>query len=858
MKPFLTLAALALLCPAAAAQVRPLAERIALADPRGRLPGNLGAAEACAVGDFDGDGVVDLARAGGGRITILVQSRSGVFAERPQPATLGVSGVVSALVQGDFDGDGDLDLVVGLRLAEDQVLLNDGTGRFGFAPVGSIPPGSSLATTAIVAGDFDRRGGMDLLLFAANAAPRLLFSAVGGSFFDLSSRLPAAAQVVRLTGSAADFDGDGDLDLALLGTRLSPTIVLWNPGNGDFAAGTSLAYAAANGFRSVAVADLDGDRLPELVLGPEVTGFAAPHVVRVSRTGLTRIPPVANGVALDGWRALALGDYNGDLNIDLAALDESGSLRVAPGNGAGAFGTSMSLLDAGGRLEICAVDLEPDGDLDLFVPGTTAPDALLLGGGSPPFLDTESHTIQSNPGGDSTLPVPIDLTGEGDPDLLVASRAGRFATFQNDGGARFLRAPLAPPDQSSLGSIAAVLVGRLRRGAPLDALFVVGQPSPAALSGVVILQRDLAAGWLDRSGMIVGSQVGRLVTAGTTAVLGRAGDVLAPTSLLLGDAAGRVFALANDGTTITESVNAVPHVHSGAIRKILVRDLDGDGVQDLLVLAVNSPPEFHRGSGTQGSVFTHRPGVFPTITPATDAVIEDFNRDGRLDVFCVTPGSPEGVTIFFGTPSGAWLEVTQRELGLAPRTTTARSIVSLGPADARVTVLGRVDGPPLSLTRSATGPFVVADGVEVRGSTAFAHWAVADFDLDGDDDLVGTRDDTQLTVLLRSERGIAARGPAQIGRQARFDVFAPSGHLCFVLMSPLVTRIEIPPLGILRLLGPATLLGLVSPPTGASALELVVPLGLPPGELPLQLVTLDPLTQGIAIGGLERVVLSDG
>jgi hypothetical protein len=843
----------------APAQVRPIPAPGALTDPRPRLPAGLGEAVDCVIGDFDRDGRPDLARASPDRLRILFQEPSGVFAERAAqaPIVVGIGNRIRGIASGDFDGDGDLDLVVGQLTAADFVLQNDGSGLFVRGPAGAIPPTPFLATLQIVAANFDGRGPDDLLVLPANGPPRLLLASLSGSFSDASGFLPAAALSARSVAVAGDLDLDGAPDLVLGGTALAPTLVLFNAGNGDFtqsAQSSPVSIAAAD----LAIADLDGLGPPEIVVAPETAVTAPPLVLRASRAGVVRVPPQAGGFTLNGWQQLALGDLDGNGFADLVALDDDGAVWAASGNGTGGFAAGNAILDAADRRGLCVADLDRDGDLDLWVPGSLERDAILLGWPGNGPTPTESATSLARGGYAGWRGALVDATGDSDPDLMLCSSTGRFALWVNDGGARFTESPLTPPDQNALGTIVAILPARLIAGGASRDLFVVGQPNPIVPSGLKVFGRPTVGAWVDRSQIVVGSQNGRVLTCASVATLGAATASVARSDLLLGDAQGLVSVHRNDGTTIAEVPSAVPFAHGSSIHAIVSGDLDGDGAADLVVLPSSGSPELHRASPPDRLHFTRVAGAFTTLVPASAAVIEDFDADGRRDVLLATPGSPEGLTFFRGLAGGGYVDVSPSEFATLPVLGDARALAVLGPPTARRVVVGRGSGPDLLIERPAGGPFRLVESIAIRGSESTRELLTADLDTDRDDDVVVLRSDASPALLLRSDLGLACRGPASAGKVMRLDVTAPPGRPVFVLFSPITMRAELPPFGVLRLVSPATFLGAVSPPTGAFAIELAVPSTLLPGALPMQIVTLDPATAAIELGNLEIVELSRG
>ncbi|MFZ9899332.1 MAG: FG-GAP-like repeat-containing protein [Gemmatimonadaceae bacterium] len=223
-----------------------------------------------AVGDVNGDGFPDLALANrGSRQAVASYLCMGMAGGRVREPCREIStGSATTITMADVNGDRALDLLVPHRDGgQGVVLLNDGRGNF---PT-RVPFGPARATIrAAQAADFDGDGLMDLAAIDELGTALVMRGVVGGRFANAAPLGPAGQKPYAL--AVSDVDANGRPDVIVGYTNARP-IVFFNEGPGQF---TPMPFGDAQGIvYGITVADLNEDRLADMVLARS----DAPNVV---------------------------------------------------------------------------------------------------------------------------------------------------------------------------------------------------------------------------------------------------------------------------------------------------------------------------------------------------------------------------------------------------------------------------------------------------------------------------------------------------------------------------------------------------------------------------------------------------
>ncbi|MBW4698767.1 MAG: VCBS repeat-containing protein [Aphanocapsa lilacina HA4352-LM1] len=241
-----------------------------------------------AAGDLDGDGDLDIVSANrySDTLSVLSNNGNGTFGA-PRNLVLPARSGPSALVVADLDGDGDLDLVTANVFAAGvSVFLNNGNGTFSAAQ--NYP--AAAGTSDVVAGDLDGDGDLDLM--TANRGADNVSVLLGGGDGTFGATRNFAVGNYPLAVAVGDLDGDGDLD-GLTANRRGSGNVSVLPGNGSGGFGTAVSFdTGGDGATGVEAADFDGDGDLDLAV---INGFAS-NVGVLINTGDGVVLPVIDSI----------------------------------------------------------------------------------------------------------------------------------------------------------------------------------------------------------------------------------------------------------------------------------------------------------------------------------------------------------------------------------------------------------------------------------------------------------------------------------------------------------------------------------------------------------------------------------
>jgi hypothetical protein len=591
-------------------------------------------ARAIAAGDFNRDGLVDVAHAGLDTfdVTILLNTREGGLIHS---STIGVGTGPFDMTSGDVNRDGYLDLVVACADSNTITILR-GFADGNFSRARDIATGADRSPRGVVVADIDGDGVLDLVYTSYATGAVVALKGDGRGAFTAWRRM--ASPAAQPQGVAAgDFDRDGRVDLAVA-HHASDGLVIWRQSPGGF---TPAVVPGESALNVLAVADLDGNGWLDVAAASTDRGRVG--VYRGGAAGLVH----AGSYHVDADpRDIELADLNMDGARDvLTASRSSSTVNVLPGDPAhrGTFLSRDVFAAAAGSRAVAVGDFDADGVPDVAVGNQYAGAVSILTNTTP--FDRTAYTF-----GRLALPAGADLSryraglmsGRGFA-VTDANRDGRLDFVQRVAGANSVAVVLREGPTVILNGpapYAGHVVDDFDGNDAADVLYFASGGSNGGTS--LLTFRGNGRGGFTRSNPT--ELAGVTLAACAAGDLNRDGrpDLACVEGGSVGENGGALYALLGRG----DGTFRVPSAATGGYgMDPQVADINRDGRLDV-VLGLTG--EIWYGDGNGG--LTQGPGVEVGFNAGWRAAVAELNRDGYPDLVFSYNGESLWATL--GGPAG--------------------------------------------------------------------------------------------------------------------------------------------------------------------------------------------------------------
>ncbi len=360
-------------------------------------------------------------------------------------ATQSLKLTASAAQAGDVYATAFLN-TVGASPIDPSVTNNRGAASVNVAEVIVSEPAQSigLGGTASAAGDLNKDGFSDLVLVANGEQPGLLLAiesptSLNPALAQAGDKRRGLASIALSFGTSgagadvavADFDGDQDLDVVVANGPGIASAVYRNDGNAVLTELATLGAASRND-RTLAVADMNGDSRPDIVIGS-----ANANTIYLNQAGTTfaatALPTASGAGAVD----VVLVDVVGSTLPDVIFVYGSGAVARYENVNGTVSGTAVAV-DAGPVSVAAAADFNRDGRADLL---------LGRGGPAPSGLPSKAVYLNNNAGGftagaalgatPTTNLALGDIDADGLTDFVAINATGAHQAYLGDGNGGF-------------------------------------------------------------------------------------------------------------------------------------------------------------------------------------------------------------------------------------------------------------------------------------------------------------------------------------------------------------------------------------------------------------------------------------
>ena len=542
--------------------------------------------------------------------------------------------------------------------------------------------------------------------------------------------------------AAADFNGDGHLDLVHVPNGISQDVLVLYGRGGTEKFGPPTNVSVGGEARRVAVGDVNGDGKPDLVFSLDI-GFAEPSarlsVLLNDGTGKFGAP---NTVPLQGNASqIVLADLNNDAKLDIVAplfaFTSDGQVAILLGNGLGSFSQAANSPISTFSRNVAAIvvgDFNEDGKRDLALPGSVSGVDVFPGdgaGGFGPVVNTAFiNSFFFMAGGDFNEDGHLDLLL--DKQMVLGSGTAGFS------------APIVidHPENTSLA-----LTGDVNHDNHLDVV-------TAGFVGLTIMLGDgtgnLARGKSYTSGITAFAPVNSFAALGDFNEDGKI-DIAAVQPLGIGILDGDGTGAFNDALNYQTSIPGM--------RDLVAADFNNDGKKDFAIIGPGFSPvpggsrvEVALGDGS--GTFTRKSLTnFGFVSLLSGITTADFNNDGKFDL-AVTQSSNGTVTILLNDGTGGFpadgISAPGIFVGAQPSSLKAGDFNNDNKAD--LVVLTPGSNTFAVLLGNGSGGFTNAGSSTLQGTSSFFDDVdIGDFDVDGKSDVAIVRSSASVVDVRRGD-----------------------------------------------------------------------------------------------------------
>jgi len=394
-----------------------------------------------AVGDFNGDGTLDLLNTSGLNTNTVSLGRGDGSFRTNQLYAYNTSLVANNIATADFNGDGFPDTAQSLTGGKIGINLGSSHGVLGTATLATASTCANNAVEWVATGDVNGDGKADIVATLQDATftgcqnnTVAVLEGLGNGKFKTAAYYPTGATAQEGIVYLVDVNGDGKLDIVT--ENFDGTIsVLLNKGTGTYSAGTLVtAMASINALPNyLTFADFNGDGKMDIAVA--TAGNVSAVYVLLGNGNGTFGAPIQTATPYYPV-TLAAADFNKDAKADLlvtttanGCTNNDRGYAFLKGNGDGTFtsGSINCLLYQRPLIPVVA-DLNGDGNLDVVIPyegGIPTGPAVLQGNGDGTFTSLPNFYAGDNSGS----AVVADFNGDGMPDIALLNSANFTTDF---------------------------------------------------------------------------------------------------------------------------------------------------------------------------------------------------------------------------------------------------------------------------------------------------------------------------------------------------------------------------------------------------------------------------------------------